>query len=347
MSLHSEHSVPASHALQLVHLIARWNLSAETLLEPFGLTREELEDPFGRLPVRTLGALMQRTRALTGEPGIGVYLALQKRATLYGHVGLASMHAATLGEALRLAVQYTPAVTTIWGLDLQVEGDNAALVLTENADLGPARDVMLLSFLLGLKTIGDGLTGRSERQLSGWLHLNLPEPDYFRRFEELVPFVVFAQPANQLIFPARALELPLKAADEAAVRLAREHCERYLLALGAGEGLTARIRRAMSAARPAWSLDDVAATLATSPRTLKRHLAEHGVTFSELRRRVRFERAMLLLRSPEMSLDELSDRLGYASTSSFVRAFRRWTGKTPMAYRRDLARPSSTPPQPN
>jgi len=57
--------------------------------------------------------LSERARTLSGEPGIGFYLGLQKQASMYGFLGFATMSAATLREAIELAVRYTrrPATT--------------------------------------------------------------------------------------------------------------------------------------------------------------------------------------------------------------------------------------------
>jgi AraC-like DNA-binding protein len=73
-----------------------------------------------------------------------------------------------------------------------------------------------------------------------------------------------------------------------------------------------------------------------SPRTLKRRLDESSLRFTELLEKARRERALLLLRSPELSLDDVAARLGYSTVSNFTRAFRRWTGFTPSVYRRGV-----------
>jgi AraC-like DNA-binding protein len=48
----------------------------------------------------------------------------------------------------------------------------------------------------------------------------------------------------------------------------------------------------------------------------------------------RRDRALSLLVSPQLSLVQISERLGYRNVQSFERAFRRWTGTTPAAHRR-------------
>ena len=82
------------------------------------------------------------------------------------------------------------------------------------------------------------------------------------------------------------------------------------------------------------SLELAAEIAETSPRTLRRRLREEGTSFHGILDRIRFEAAEERLREPTLSLAEVSADLGYADQASFTRAFRRWTGEPPAAYRR-------------
>jgi hypothetical protein len=90
------HTMPITFALQLVELVKRWHVPADELLSEVGLTEEALEDALARVPVATMSSLLERARLLTGEPGLGYYLGLQKRASVYGHLGFAALSAASL-----------------------------------------------------------------------------------------------------------------------------------------------------------------------------------------------------------------------------------------------------------
>ena len=72
----------------------------------------------------------------------------------------------------------------------------------------------------------------------------------------------------------------------------------------------------------------------TNPRTLRRWLREEGTSFRGILDRIHFEAAEERLRERTLSLAEISAELGYADQANFTRAFRRWTGETPAAYRR-------------
>ncbi len=84
------------------------------------------------------------------------------------------------------------------------------------------------------------------------------------------------------------------------------------------------------------TLEEVAERVQMSPRTLRRRLASYGVNFADLIDEERRKEAQLLLQSSDRSLRWVGEQLGYATLPNFVRAFKRWTGQTPAAYRRSV-----------
>jgi AraC-like DNA-binding protein len=328
----AEHTVPVSLAAQLVGFVERWHIPADELLEGSGLAEATLQDPLRRLPATTMNALLERARLLTGEPGLGYYLALQKRVSTYGYLGFAAASASSVREALELAVKYAPVFSTALSVELRTDGRHAYLKVGENADLGAARDIVLISMMLGLQTIAGTLTGQRQ---SGSADVAIPEPNYNARFVHLVPNWRWGQPANRVIIDAAVLDAPVVTADPVSLQLARTLCERALDELGYDAGLVPRVNRALVREQGGFrSLEDVAELLHLSERTLKRRLAAQGFTFSTLVERERKEQALLLLRSARLSIEEIAERLDYSNASTFVRAFRRWTGTTPAAHRR-------------
>jgi len=326
-------TVPGSYALELLRLVARWDVSAEDLLAATPLSEARLEEPEARIPLATMNALVARAKTLTGEPGLGFYLGMQKRISMYGYLGFAMMSAATVRECLELAVQFTPILTSALTLRLQVEGAAAALVIERQLDMGDAGDAADLSLVVGLSHLGVALTGRD---FSGVAEFEMPEPEYYPRFSHLLPGARFGQASTRVVFDAASLDFPLATADRAAMRLARAECEGAFAALEFDSNIGGRVRRALRARGTHGGLEGVAADLGLSPRTLSRRLAEQGLSFSDLVDVERRQQAMALLSRPQVSLDDVSDRLGYSTVPNFVRAFRRWTGTTPGAYRRSL-----------
>lgn len=81
------------------------------------------------------------------------------------------------------------------------------------------------------------------------------------------------------------------------------------------------------------SIVGAARGLGISPRTLQRHLAVRGLTFRALVDEARSQEALDLLLNTNLTIAEISARLGYSTPSGFCRAFSRWTGRSPGALR--------------
>ncbi|MFI9720258.1 AraC family transcriptional regulator [Streptomyces sp. NPDC052396] len=103
--------------------------------------------------------------------------------------------------------------------------------------------------------------------------------------------------------------------------------------------VTEQVRRAFTGAlragRPARlpELTELAARLAVSPATLRRRLSAEGTSYRRLREQVLRDAALAGLAGGREPIAELAARLGFSEGTAFHRAFRRWTGSTPGAYR--------------
>jgi AraC-like DNA-binding protein len=333
MSEPRETSIAATHAQQLVALVGRWGVTPARLFAGTGLDEALIADPKARVAIPVVAKLADRAKELTGEPGLGFYLGLSMRASSHGYLGFAAMASATLGEALDLVTRFTPTRTDALAIRKHVSGSVASVVIEELGPLGAATDVLILSLLVGMQVVAEAITGE---RMQGGADVALPEPPYIARFRHVCRGGVrFGQPAHQLVFDAAALNLPLVMADKAALALASEQCERELSALGYDTLASRRLRAMMTQTDPGFpSLDEAAKAFGFSVRTLKRRLDDEGESFSSILDEQRRERALLLLRSTGLSIEAVSDRVGYSDIANFTRAFRRWTETTPTAFRR-------------
>jgi AraC-like DNA-binding protein len=330
-----QQTVPGCLLLQIAQLVKRWNVTPLDLLGGLGLREQDLWVTQARVPLASYIAILERARTLTAEPGLGFCWGLQMRPSAYGYLGFAAMSAATLGEAIELAIEFAPLISTGGGMRLQVEGGIASIVLEEQSDFGGVRDVVVIARLIGLWRIARVITGR---ELPATADISFPEPRYHARFAHLVAPMRYRQPTTRWVMAADALQTPLVMADPAALRVARDQCERQLDALSSNGRLARTVRHLL------WNCDgglrsplEVAKALHMSPRTLRRQLALQRSSLSVLLEEERCDRALSLLRMSDLSIEQVSERLGYRNVQNFTRAFRRWTSETPAAYRRSCA----------
>lgn len=104
-----------------------------------------------------------------------------------------------------------------------------------------------------------------------------------------------------------------------------------------------QVRSHLRTALPDWpDLARLAAALHVSTATLQRRLAAEGTSFRDLSDELRRDLAITQLTSSSIRLKALAHQLGFETTGSFQRAFRRWTGRTPASYRQAW-RPETEP----
>ncbi|MFZ5723436.1 MAG: AraC family transcriptional regulator [Pseudomonadota bacterium] len=326
-------ALPANYVLQIADMLAPMGIPAESLFQPAGVTREQLAAPNARVSLTVANDMLKRVIELTHQPAIGILAGLQMKISHHGYIGFAAMTAKDIGEALRIAERFAPLRSTAVDLQLMVEGDAASLTMVFDTDLEPLRQTALIAVCVGLVQMGAALTGKV---LVGRGEFSFPRPDYLEPFLPALGenVVVFDQPTNRVVFPASYLDLPLTMSDPESSRMALEQCERELAALGEFASVVGRVRTLVqSPASGFLALEEVAERLHVSSRTLKRQLAAQGTTFSDLLDGVRREKALLLLANRALTIEQVADRLGYSDVANFTRAFRRWTGSTPSAWR--------------
>jgi AraC-like DNA-binding protein len=145
--------------------------------------------------------------------------------------------------------------------------------------------------------------------------------------------VSFDQDINAIDFARALCEERLPAGNAELARQNDEVALRYLSRLQAAS-LSLRVQQALLKALPdgAPGKQQVARSLGMSARNLQRHLAAEGTSFKELLNDARISLARSYVAEGRLSVTEIAFLLGFADTSTFSRAFRRWTGKSPREY---------------
>jgi AraC-like DNA-binding protein len=154
--------------------------------------------------------------------------------------------------------------------------------------------------------------------------------------------VLFDCASNAFVIEREFLQRQVPAADPRLYGILRRYLERVLEEMPALqddllESARSTIAGLMRDGDP--TLLRVAKNLALSPRTLERRLDERGLSFTTLIADTRRRFAINYLKDPNNTLTEIAFLLGYSEVSAFNRAFKRWTGRTPMAYRREIEKP--------
>lgn len=242
----------------------------------------------------------------------------------------------TVKDSLEFAVRFASLRMPGWTLRLFTEDDRAVLEAREAVPFGLLRQYALDMMLISLHTSHHQFID-APGEVELWF--DCPEPPYFGRYRERLPRTRFAAGTNQIRFPAALLARPLATANAVTARLVARECEREMALLGHTEDLLERVRATLVNEHGRYpGLPAVAKRLYMSERTLKRRLQQHSVSFQRLLDEARKRDSIRLLEDRTLNLEEVANRLGYSAPANFARAFRKWTGQTPGAFRQRSAR---------
>ena len=148
--------------------------------------------------------------------------------------------------------------------------------------------------------------------------------------------VSFGCKTNAIVIDRQFVEREVAAADQRLYQILKRYLDQVLSEMPREDSLLASVRRATAETMRDGDLklERVAKQMAMSARTLQRQLKERGVDFKQLTDETRRRFAINYLKEQKNTLTEVAFLLGYSEVSAFNRAFKRWTGSTPLEYRR-------------
>ena len=318
----------------MVGACERLGVDTEALLRSVGVSRATLEDPDGRLESNQVGALWAKAYELTGDPVLSLHAAEACPLGAYKVIDYMASNAATVGESFRYAARYFPIINTAVRLVIEESGD--PVTFDVEAGTGPASvprpyaEYCFAAFVLHCR----GATGVEFplRRLT-FVH---PKPADIREHERIFGCPVqFEAPHNRAEFDRAVWETPARGGQPGVLQVLTEHADHLLEKLPRGPDLVERTRRAIGERLRGGdsSLEAVARELATSGRSLQRHLRDLGYSYQTLADEVRSATARLYLEQPDMAIAEVAYLLGFSDASTFNRAYKRWTGVAPARSR--------------
>ena len=299
-----------------------------------GLTEAELADPATMMPIEKHWVLFERL-AEAERPQISFHMrtSASMRCDDYGTLGMAMKSAPTLQQSLNRLERYARIFNNYSNFEQFRRGDEYWWV---NAAYGPERDGRLLSDQAALGTFlalwrdACGASLRPKRVQFSHSPIGSVEPleSHFQ-----CP-VIFNAQCDAIILDQADLERRNTVGDKQIWNFIRQHLAESIEATQPNQidrEVVIHVANSLSDGVP--RLDEVASSLGLGGRTLQRRLSELGHSYQSLVEEARREVAMKLVADPRHSLVEVAFLTGFAEQSSFTRAFKKWSGKTPRAYR--------------
>ncbi|MCR6632372.1 MAG: AraC family transcriptional regulator [Magnetospirillum sp.] len=302
-----------------------------------GVDENRLTDPKLALDLGAYVGMMEEAAGETGNDNFGLWYGQQFKPAMLGLIGEVALASPTLGAAVSNLAQLFPYHQQATETRLVRDGDLLRLEyrILDGRILSRRQDAELTMGMFAnvfRHCLGAGWTPEE-------VHCEHPRPEGWREHERAFDAPVhFGQRTNAVVFRDLDLDRPMPEGDLG--RLTRLRDELVRVAGGTGavgflDRVKGEVRSRLPDGTPA--VEEVAEALGLARWTLQRRLADHGLSYSDVVDQVRRDLACLHLRQPHVAVAEIGFMLGYSEVSAFSRAFRRWQGVSPQAYRGDCS----------
>jgi len=296
------------------------------------LTAEIVGDIDARITATQFCVAWAEAIRVTGDPALALSLATATPTGAFGIVEYLCRAAPTLGEALRQWVRYLNLLDDAVEVGLAVEADRASLfVVRESEAPAPASHELCWALVARYaKTLAQRPFRITAVELA---HRATADVATYRAWFDAP--VTFGADATRLVFPRAALESPLASSDPSLLAILARAADELAKQASTDPPLVAQVRRALHEALRSddAQVESIAKRLGLTTRSLQRRLKDEGTAFATVREEVRRELAQRYLHDGH-SIAEISFLLGFSEPSAFFRAFKRWTGSTPLEAKR-------------
>ncbi len=342
--MEKKHSVPIELIRSALAATIRQDINIEQLLDEAGLSylKEMLADPEckNRVSLDDFGVLLRGLWLMLGDESSGFFGRPLKIGT-FGMMCHAIITSGNLRRSLLRSARYISLVSDDLSLELKESGTEARLLIHfDNPHQLDESFIVTSIFVIWIR-------------LSCWLidkpmmleriNFRFAEPAYLDEFPSMFPCRhAFSQSENSVVFSRHLLALPVQQNPETLLPFLSHAPESLLTQFREDDSMTGQVKRLLLNRQGVqtelenMSFEAVADELHMTTHTVRRRLKDEGSSFQEIKDSLRRDRAQRLLDQHDLSIQEIAEQLGFSEAAAFARAFKKWTGFTPGAYREQI-----------
>ena len=321
-------SMPASDVRAFMYAFDQLGYAVDPLLASAGIRRRNLDDPDARIPCEALGAIIEHAQRERFTPNLGLELARVTPPSSSPLLDYLVLTSDTVGAGIRQLAHYFRLVGNPVVLELHEDDEPIRVGMAAGAAPFSIEYVTALT-ILRLRTETDG---RFKARDASFRHT----PDDSAGFERVLGCPIHGGAASDGFRVSReAWRLPLRRRDPVLRQMLETQANEILVRLPVRTGLALEVQRALASrvAGGDTQIQTIARQFAISERTLQRRLAAEGVSYQSLLDDARREAAARYLGGSTLAICEVAYLVGYSEPAPFHRAFKRWYGMTPEAFR--------------
>lgn len=321
-------------AIAIPKILRDLGADANAVIDAAALQPETLTDSENVIPFTALGHLLQRCVEATHVEHMGLLLGQNSSTASLGYLGLLVENSPNVRAALDNLIRHFHIHDGRGVPILDISQGTASLGYAIFENSVPAAMEIIDGAVASLFNVMRRLCGSSWHPIE--VRLPRSKPRSTKPFDSFFEVPVrFGTEHGIVVFSSDWLMQPVSDANSLIRRLVEDRIGQIEAEMvDSLEGQLRRLLRSLVLTRRC-SLESVAQLFALEPRTFARRLEREEIKFRSLIDDARYEVARHLLADTSLAMTQVAAMLDYSEASAFSRAFRRWSGKTPVAWRAD------------
>lgn len=316
-----------------IHGAASQGLPISFILEGTGIPPELLNQDKARVSPEQFVLLIQRIWHILEDELMGFGPVKSKLGSFATMCQLA-IHSENLEQMLKRGARFYSLFELVPAIRLEIHGSRARLVLQN--DVLPKDKYFFIQETLLVIWHRTACWMIDQRINISKASFNYPAPDHQEEYKSIFycPIEFNAQ-ETYLEFNADMLKQPIRQDERTLSNFLQSSPADLLARPTKDESYSGKIRsligREIHGELP--SFTDIAKQLFMTPQTLRRRLKSENTSYQELKDNIRRDIAIYYLSQPSLGINDIASKVGFTEPSTFHRAFKKWTGVTPLAYR--------------
>lgn len=316
-----------------LRLVELHGINPHAFIRQFGVDPAVPIAPSTRLPATLVDAAFSKARELIPDPAFALRAGECWHPSHLGAIGFAWLSSSSLRTALKRLERFSRILGQKGSIRCE-DGQDGLHVIFEhgrgNQPIGPVLADFCLSVFVTMCRTNYGTPMPIKA-----VHLKRPTPVDTTPYENFYSCPIhFAMPQDGFVLDREVADKPLLTSNQDLAGTFDAILATQLADLGSKDLLSrckAFLLNELTSGEP--SEEKMAAAMCMSRRTLQRKLGEEGFAYKALLEKTRHELALRYLDDPARTITDITFLLGFSEQSSFTRAFKRWSGKAPTAYR--------------
>ena len=328
------HTVAASSIVGLLAYARALRIPTDGVLEGAGLSDASLVGPEARIPEAANNAGWAALADASKDPDFGLHFAERMTVDAFDVVGHVFARSRTLGQGLDRVVAYSRILHDAGRVETERRGSSVVVFPGCRGLVNDFPRQIAEFSAASVLVLGRSTTGRELRAVA--VRFRHPAPasvsEHVRIFG-VAP--TFDAGETEVELDGAVLDYPILDAQPGVLGYLDAYARDVLAKLPDESDIVSVVERAVASAmsRGTPDVEIIASQLGMGSRTLQRRLAEAEATFQEIVDSVRRRYAERYLAEDRLAISEIAFLVGFSEASNFHRAFRRWTGITPAAFR--------------